>query len=110
MPSFARHGGLSTAIEDVRRPALARHSIHSPGSATLSPCWRRGSRSVSLEWRSTSVRTELLLKSRRKASSRSCCAHGYKGSKSWSMGPRDQSLLTPEEEEELLEEPPPPQG
>ena len=34
-------------------------------------------------------------------------AHGRKGSKSWSMGPRDQFLLTPEEEEELLEETPP---
>ena len=33
-------------------------------------------------------------------------AHGHKGSKSWSMGPRDQLLLTPEEEEELLEETP----
>ena len=33
-------------------------------------------------------------------------AHGHKGSKSWSMGPRDQLLLTPEEEE-LLEETPP---
>ena len=37
-------------------------------------------------------------------------AHGHKGSKSWSMGPRDQLLLTPEEEEELLEETPPRQG
>ena len=33
-------------------------------------------------------------------------AHGHKGSKPWSMGPRDQLLLTPEEEEELLEETP----
>ena len=30
-------------------------------------------------------------------------AHGHKGSKSWSMGPRDQLLLTPEENEELPE-------
>ena len=37
-------------------------------------------------------------------------AHGHKGSKSWSMGPRDQLLLTPEEEEELLEETPSPGG
>ena len=37
-------------------------------------------------------------------------AHGHNGSKSWSMGPRDQLLLTPEEEEELLEETPPREG
>ena len=37
-------------------------------------------------------------------------AHGHKGSKSWSMGARDQLLLTPEEEEELLEETPPREG
>ena len=37
-------------------------------------------------------------------------AHGHKGSKSWSMGPRDQLLLKPEEEEELLEETPPREG
>ena len=37
-------------------------------------------------------------------------AHGHKGGKSWSMGPRDQLLLTPEEEEELLEETPPREG
>ena len=29
--------------------------------------------------------------------------HGHKGCKTWSMGPGDQLLLTPEEEEELLE-------
>ena len=38
------------------------------------------------------------------------CARGHRGSKSWSMGPRDQLLLTPEEEEELLEENPPREG
>ena len=37
-------------------------------------------------------------------------AHGHKGSKSWSMGFREQLLLTPKEEEELLEETPPRQG
>ena len=31
-------------------------------------------------------------------------AHDHKGSKSWSMGPRDLLMLTPEEEEELLQD------
>ena len=31
--------------------------------------------------------------------------HGHKGSKSWSMGPRDQLLLTPEEEGNSLKRP-----
>ena len=30
-------------------------------------------------------------------------AHDHKGSKSWSMGPRDSLMLTPEEREELLQ-------
>ena len=37
-------------------------------------------------------------------------AHGHRGSKSRSMGPGDQLLLTPEEEEELLEETPSREG
>ena len=31
-------------------------------------------------------------------------SHDHKGSKSWSMGPRDLFMLTPEEEEELLQD------
>ena len=37
-------------------------------------------------------------------------AHDHKGSKSWSMGPRDLLMLTPEEEEELLQDTAPPTG
>ena len=44
------------------------------GSATLSPCWRKGSQSISLAWRSTLARAALSLRSRRKASLRSCFA------------------------------------
>ena len=35
-------------------------------------------------------------------------SHEHKGTKSWSMGPRDLLLLTPEEEEELLQDNPAP--